>query len=1072
MDTLTLAKRIADHLGVAPEDLPVHLFTDEKKRYPLTDQDDRLLGHYNEDTLWALKTVRFLKDFARYQAGSDLKTTNTSFVRTAELFRKMGLKNYYFHLQLNNPVLVGVDPWDKSLSDEIKFMIVHEANNNIWYIIRELIKVNDKRFIGSRAVISFIWCCLNHINTLILLPRQTGKQSWDESQVKVPGGWKRLGDIEVGDTILAPDATETKVVGVHPQGSKPVYRITFADGRVHEAGPEHLWKVFDHQKDEWEIIDTLNILDRYHQGVKLSIPCAKQEDGKPFGFTLAPYFMGCRLTEKKIKPHNPARLTRQDNFLKSYALLNKEPEGYFIPQVYRHAKNAFQRLNVLQGIFDHIGKVNSDGSAECVVYSAMLANNIQYMARSLEMLAEVEEVIVDIDTMDREFKIVIQSTDISQLFTGEKKPKAIKIRDSVKQWDGLVDIRSLMLVEERKSCTCIEVDHPDHLFVTDDFIVTHNTVGMQVMTFIMQYIIGRGYNTGLITLASNNRQQFVNAIKKIRSAVPPYLLSMSYKDKDSGNILTYQGHGPQYNNVFEIRVPNGGADGAENVARGSTFGALLIDEPAWIKFIENIISGSGPSTLREQKTMLEKGMPWFSAQATTPNSILKDEGRYMYEEYKSSTQWRENYFDCFSESHLFEKLIKQSRKKTTYPKVAIQYNHLQLGYGEDWVVKTMDRLKLPWDKAKIDLLMMWTEEGKNKIFDDKTRELLNKSKVPHLRHQEIEKTELFVDWFIDTDTLEKYVLSSDEFILIGCDTSDALGGDTDACTVTLRRGKTGEVIATGRYSLAFLGDVREVILFLLLNIPNSLLIIERNRAQQIIDDLLIILPSHDIDPFKRIYNEIYQNPLKHSVDYRDVQQTKMAARTKGFYLKYKSKFGFVTTGQSREILYGLIYEAVVNTGALSRYGELIDEFIGLQQNPGGRIDHTKKGHDDVVISWLLTYWFIKLGYNKALYGIPANSMLTNITTLAETKANERYTKEQINEYATIRARIGELTKRLLNCESELIAPRIEADIKKLSKQLPNELNKLITIDEVIENARSERTKRRLKNKRRNFLGYR
>lgn len=30
-----------------------------------------------------------------------------------------------------------------------------------------------------------------------------------------------------------------------------------------------------------------------------------------------------------------------------------------------------------------------------------------------------------------------------------------------------------------KECQCIEIDHPSHLYVTDDFIVTHNTHGQR-----------------------------------------------------------------------------------------------------------------------------------------------------------------------------------------------------------------------------------------------------------------------------------------------------------------------------------------------------------------------------------------------------------------------------------------------------------------------------------------------------------------------------------------------------------------------------------------------------------------
>ena len=321
----------------------------------------------------------------------------------------------------------------------------------------------------------------------------------------------------------------------------------------------------------------------------------------------------------------------------------------------------------------------------------------------------------------------------------------LEFKKEIKPLLGL-GIKSIRLLDNRSDSTCIEVDHPEHTFVTKDYVVTHNTVGMQVLIFILQYIIGRGYKSALITLASSNRQQFVNAIKKIRSGIPDYIIKVSYKDKDSGNLMTYEGFGEEYKNTFDIRVPSGGEDGAENVARGGTFGTLLTDEPAWMKFIENIMAGSGPATLTEQKNMLEKGMPWFRGNATTPNSTLKDEGKYMYSDYISSTEWREDYFDSFSESHLFQRLIKASpRKGVTFPKVGMQFSHLQLGFGHNWIKETMDKLNLPWSKAKIDLLMMWTEEGKNKVLDDKTRELLQTLKTQHIKHEEIKKSGLFVD---------------------------------------------------------------------------------------------------------------------------------------------------------------------------------------------------------------------------------------------------------------------------------------------------------------------------------------
>lgn len=1085
MDTLTFAQQVLSHQGIEINDLPEYLFNDKKKTRPLSDPDDRVLAHYNEDSLFSLKTVRFLKDFSRYNAAPDLKTRNKSFLRTAELFKRMGLKNHYFHLQLNNPLLSGVDPWDPSLTDEVKFMITAEAYSNIWYIVRELVRIDDRPFIGNRAVISFIWASLNHINTLILLPRQSGKESADTSQIKIPGGWKTLKDIHPGDTILAPDGTETTVTGVYPQGEKPVYVMTFEDGREHTCGPEHLWKIFDSTKQAWEVTHTLDVLERYIQAHPaqdyIAIPLIEPEDGPRTTFlVIEPYEFGERLTHLNFPDAQSKRLDIVESWLNSFALLGKDADSYYIPEVYRENQCYLDRLRLVQGIMDNIGKILPNGKVGCVVWSALLAQHLQYVIRSLGMHCEIISSVVDdcqvvakTERGDTAFHLECQAKDMTDFFYKEEKKTLVshiaERRESGELMNRLIAMR---LLPKRVNCRCIEVDHPDHLYVTDDFIVTHNTVGMQTLFFIMQYIVGRGYKSGLITLASKNRLNFVNAVKRIRSSLPAYLVKMSYKDKDSGNLLTYQGHGQKYTNTFEIAVPNGGRDGAETVARGSTFGALGIDEPAWTKFIGNIISGSGPATLKEQKNMAERGLPWFTCMATTPNSVLKEEGKYMYEEYLSSTQWKESYFDTFSESHLFAALIKNSPKPTTFPKVAIQYNHLQLGFGEDWVIETMDRLKLTWSKAKIDLLMMWTEEGTHNIFDEKTRELLNEVKQEFDHSHLVEKTGLYFSWFISQSKLNQYISDPEEFMVMGCDTSDAKSEKNDACTITLRRCKTGEVLGVGRYCLAFLGDVRDVLLHLIVTIPNSVLVIENNRAQQIIDDLLTLLPALGIDPFVRLYNTIYQNPVKYHNEFTAVQQTKFRSRTKAFYLRYKGMFGFATTGQSREVLYGLIYESVANTGVGCRYPMLIDELLGLTHSKSGRIDHMVKGQDDIVISWLLSYWFMKLGYNKALYKMPPLSVLTEMTPLANNVSKERYTPAQIKEFALTREKIAELTDKLVKAESDAFFNRTEALIRQLTATLPSEIKKLITIDEVIDNAKQERKKRTIRNMRRKHVGYR
>ena len=1111
-EKLNTAKSILNHLGIKAETLPDFVTDAYSKQIPCVDLDNRVLAHYEDESMPTLRTVRFLKDFSRFGAGIHLETTNKSFLRTAELFRQMGIKNYFFMLQLNNPLLKDVDPWDPDLTDEQKFMILQESQENIWFTLRELIKIDGRRFQGNRAVISFVWSCLNHIPTLILMPRQSGKAMYSGANIKVPGGWSCIKDIKVGDRVTSKDGSLSNVTGVFPQGTTDIYRVHFVDGRTADCCGEHLWTVWDAGKGrrgKWRVMDTLSIMERIPELKRarnhLSVPLIDPDKTTPpSNLPLHPYLLGVLLGDgslgqgsvsitkpdpelqrrvSKILPKgyvisqhseikrfgivkgedfDSSKHTSIQDLLRELKLHGTNTFTKFIPECYKLASHG-QRLRLLQGLMDTDGTAEKGGNTYYSTSNEQLANDVLYLARSLGNIARIKkEQKYYTHKGERKpgqpsYRVLIRSREPWDLFQDPKRKARVQNCTRGLVFNSKLAIYSVEKLPEQAETICIEIDHPDQLYIVDDFVVTHNTVGMQVMAFILQYIIGRGYRSGLITLAASNRMQFINALKKIRAGLPEYMINMNYKDKDAGNILSYQAFGQDKENTFEVKVPSGGEDGAENVSRGNTFETLLYDEPAWTKYIENIINGAGPSTLTAQKNAREKGIPYFTAKATTPNSILKDEGKYMHEEMLGSTEWREVFFDCYSETHLVEKVMKASPVKTTYPKFAMQFNHLQLGFGHDWVKRTMDKLGLSWAKAKIDLLLMWSEEGKNKLFDDKTREKLNDSKVEPIWNEEINDTGLFVDWFVTKERLDELVNDPTEFILMGVDTSDAI--NKDACTLVLRRMKTGENIGVGRYPLAFLDDVTTVLREMILRIENSLLIIERNRAAHMIEQLLLTLPSYGIDPFKRIFNDIYQDPIKYRNEYRDVQEVMFKFRTKEFYLKHKARFGFLTNAETRRQMYGFILEAVSNTGSGIRYGHLVDELIGLETDMDGRIDHGKKGHDDLVIAWLLSYWAIRMLKNSSLYGIPPGQALTQISTLTGSQDGENYTKDQLELFMLIKERIEQLSKELEDSDSDMVGKRIELEIRKLSEFIPKGLKKVLTIDEIINNASAERSKR-------------
>lgn len=1074
---LEFSKKLFEYLGTT--NLPKELIDDRKQRIDsqARTEDETLLAHYKEDSLYSIKTVRFLKDFHLYKAAPDLKTKNTSFLRTAEVFRRQGIKNYYFLLQLNNPLLQGVDPFADDLTDTAISMIMYETQTNFWYFLREICRLNPNRpFLANRGNISFIWTYLNHITTYMIMPRQQGKLQSNGSKVRVvpkktknitpQDTWKRIGDLVVGDQVIDRFGKPANVIGVHPQGVKRLYRVTTSDGRKTEAGAEHLWTVKNSEdkingRGLWGDYSTADMIELLKKGATLQLPLIEPEEGVSQNHKINPYLMGLMLAgtpkggciELHLTPEQRELVEKQlpeGLMLFQGRLLARTDtlpltvdKNHGLPPTY--LEGALEdRISALQAFLDSKGVVGKDN-----VYlpcKGTLVNQLQYLVRGLGGTAKKAKNGINI-TLPKTIPYFKTKPDDRPL----RDTNGLYIKDIKFVWDD--------------ECTCIEVDAMEHLYLTDDFLVTHNTVAVQVINFWLTYIMGRGYTSHLITLKSDNRAQFINAIKTIRNSIPKYLINSTYKDKDAGTSLTYKAFGEAKTNTLYINVPQQGIEAAGDLGRGLRVGTTKYDESAYIKFIDVIIDGCAPSALTEMANCRDMGLPYGISHITTPNTTLHDSGDFMFKKLMSATEWREKFFDSFSESHLKSRLIKASPKETTSPQVSMVYNYLQLGKDKDWVKSVIDELGLSLAKAKIDLLLMWVEDGENRLFDDQTREAINNVKREIVWSKEYKDSNLYMDFFVtQQELMEMSKKEYNDFFLIGCDTSSAI--NKDACTIIVRSMRTGKVVGVGRYPLTYLDDVTSILVDLLDVIKNSMLIIERNYAHHMIDSLLITLPAKGMDPFTRIYNQVYQDTVNHEKEYEEVRRTSFGTRSKNFYLKYKQHFGFLTTKTSRETLYGLIMEAVGMTGYGLAYPKLADELINLRTK-ADRIDHDTKMHDDLVIAWLLSFWFIKLGQNKSLYNIPPGIALTDVRNLMnETKGNvvqmEPHVVHMINK---IRAQVTKLTDELMATNDNLLALRLEAEIRKLVKLLPPEQTRMMTIDSIMDEARIERNKRIMQQRR-------
>lgn len=339
--------------------------------------------------------------------------------------------------------------------------------------------------------------------------------------VLTPSGWVPIGQLSVGDAVCAPDGTVTKVNGVYPQGKLPLYKVIFRDGRFVHACKDHLWKVYyvnTQPHKRWRIVNTLEMLRLISMpNPRVYVPLMEPWTGIDYKLPIDPYLLGVLLGDGCITTtrisistpdehiglkcreklfdlghglnNNGTSLTwnvtcgtrgnpnRLAALLDELNLLGKTSLNKFIPQNYLDAK-AEDRWSLLQGLIDTDGTVGKEGHITYSTSSLTLAKNVQYLVRSLGGMCKISKKI-PFYTLNGERKqgndnyiLHIRVTDPKRVCTLPKKQD--RIPEEYQYNDLKLQVTSIELDGEDEA-VCIAVDHPDKLFITKDFTVTHNT---------------------------------------------------------------------------------------------------------------------------------------------------------------------------------------------------------------------------------------------------------------------------------------------------------------------------------------------------------------------------------------------------------------------------------------------------------------------------------------------------------------------------------------------------------------------------------------------------------------------
>ena len=358
------------------------------------------------------------------------------------------------------------------------------------------------------------------------------------SRVMTPMGWRKMGDIKIGDEVIGSNGRPTKVVGVFPQGEKEVYRVTMTDGSNTIACAEHLWAVrtaSDKRRDKplrvlqtQEMMGNLRCFHQYRYELPLlSAPVSWAVRETP----LDPYSLGMLLGDGCLTDKtSPSFCTADDELVSSlgtalvgmnlnfrrksnvdYVITNplaghggtivrnpltqalrqlKLAGTYsatkFIPEIYLY-NSAEVRLAVLQGLLDTDGGPVVQPGRTCRIQyattSERLRDDVLFLVRSLGGVAHWRRRQAEgrrpgfargREVLHRNDAYIM---DI-RLPEGLEPFRLGRKAAVYHQHGGGRPMRFIKNIEPAgvEETQCISVAASDSLYVTDDFILTHNTL--------------------------------------------------------------------------------------------------------------------------------------------------------------------------------------------------------------------------------------------------------------------------------------------------------------------------------------------------------------------------------------------------------------------------------------------------------------------------------------------------------------------------------------------------------------------------------------------------------------------
>lgn len=573
-------------------------------------------------------------------------------------------------------------------------------------------------------------------------------------------------------------------------------------------------------------------------------------------------------------------------------------------------------------------------------------------------------------------------------------------------------------------------------------------------TYLLQ-VMCRDTQINLLTKDETLRRANIQRIKDIMDALPRYIDQRTKNDANNTEIITVN----KWNNRYLTHLPQASEKLAGNVGRGLTSPIFFVDEPPFQPNIQEALPAALAGGSKARDLAKEADQPHGTILTTTAGKKDTKEGAFIYSLMNDMAPWTEAFYDARNKEHLYEMIVANSRgDKRSKEKIRINItlNHNQLGKDDDWLKKTIAESVATGDKADRDFFNRWTSGTATNPLSIQTLEKLRASEREPSYVEISELGGYITNWFIPQHEIEMRMARDETLVVF--DTSEASGGDDISMRVTNMR--TGQPYASGSYNNTNIITFSEWVCGWVTKWDKTTMLVERrSTGVAVLDMLLLLLPAKNIDPFARLFNRVVNSPEEHKEVWEIVKEP-MWRRPSDFYDLTKRHFGFATSGSgltSRASLYGQVLHSAANTvGHLVRDKKTIDQIAALITK-NGRVDHPTGEHDDMVIGWLLSHWFMTKATNLKFYGIDSASILQDVREHVNMSAVDRLKAQQ--QYM-LKNRSKELIEKIKNGDDDTLIRMHEQELRIVYSRLQADEGERVSVDQLINDIREERLRKR------------